>query len=286
MRHGKDKRESKGERRLNEWGHLTEASKSRWEDNAGYWDDYMGEMSNRWHRELIRPATERLLSVQEGQMVLDIACGNGNFSRRLVELGANVVAFDYSPTMIERAERRSQAYADRIEFKVADATSRDDWERLAAEGPFDGAVSNMALMDIADIAPLVQALRQCLKPHGTFVFSIPHPCFRPPGARQAYETEDREGEVVSRSVVHIAQYATPGSYEAIGIQGQPVPHYMFHRSLSSYIRLFGSSGFVLDGMEEPTFRKDEGGGLGKFEWDEIPPVLVMRFKRDACATTD
>lgn len=266
--------------RSNEWSHLTEASKSRWENIAGYWDDYMGELSNRWHRELIRPATERLLGVQEGDMVLDIACGNGNFSRRLVELGANVVAFDYSPTMIMRAKRRTTAYADRIVYTVADATSRDDWERLMTAGPFDSAVSNMALMDIADIVPLAHALGRCLKPGGTFIFSIPHPCFQSPGARKAYETEDRDGKAVSRSFVHISQYATPGSYESIGIKGQPVPHWMFHRPLASYIQLFNASGFALDGMEEPTFRK-EGDDSGKFEWDEIPPVLLMRFKRSS-----
>jgi SAM-dependent methyltransferase len=263
---------------MNEWGHLTEDSKSRWEDNAGFWDDYMGEMSNRWHRELIRPATERLLNVQEGHIVLDIACGNGNFSRRLVELGANVVAFDYSTTMIDRAKQRSQAYSDRIEYKVADATNRDDLDGLKAEGAFDSAVSNMALMDIADIAPLAQALSGCLKPDGVFVFSIPHPCFQPPGTRKAYETEDRDGVLVSRSILHITQYTTPGSCESIGIKGQPVPHFMFHRPLSAYITLFCSFGFVLDGMEEPTFRKEESG-YGKFEWDEIPPAIVLRFKK-------
>lgn len=261
---------------LNEWSHLTEASKQRWDENAGFWDDYMGETSNRWHRELIRPATEQLLSVQAGQLVLDIACGNGNFSRRLVELGANVVAIDYSAPMIERAKQRSRSCLDKIEYKVMDATRPEQWADLAAR-KYDSAVSNMALMDIADIAPLVQGLRNGLKQDGAFVFSIPHPCFQPPGTRKTYETEDRNGEIVSRSVIHISQYATPGPYESIGIRGQPVAHYMFHRTLSTYIGLFCSSGFVLDGMIEPTFRQEESG-YGKFEWSEIPPAIVLRFK--------
>lgn len=263
---------------MSEWKHLNELSRQRWEDNAGYWDDYMGELSNRWHRELIRPATERLLAVQEGDMVLDIACGNGNFSRRLVELGANVTAFDYSPTMIMRAKRRSTAYAERIVYTAADATKAEDWERIAAGGPFDSAVANMALMDIADIAPLIEALGRCLKPDGVFVFSIPHPCYQSPGARKAYEVEDREGEVVARSVVHIASYTTPRSYESIGVKGQPVPHLMFHRPLSTYVRMFAEGGFLLDGMEEPVFER-VAGDTGRFMWDELPAVLVMRFRR-------
>lgn len=263
---------------MNEWRELSGQSKQRWEQNAGYWDDYMGENSNRWHRELIRPATERLLDVQEGHMVLDIACGNGNFSRRLVELGANVVAFDYSAAMIERAKQRSEAFLDRIDYRTMDATSEEEWTKLAT-GEFDSAVSNMALMDIADITPLVRSLGSCLKPGGTFVFSIPHPCFRSPGTRETYETEDRSGEVVSRSVIHISQYSTPASSENIGIRGQPVPHFMFHRTLSDYISLFCGVGFVLDGMVEPTFAKGSGAS-GKFEWDEIPPAVIIRFRKD------
>lgn len=263
---------------MSEWNHLTDESKARWEQNAGYWDDYMGENSNRWHRELIRPETERLLDVREGQMILDIACGNGNFTRRLVELGANVTAFDYSAAMVERAKERSKTIADRIDYRVMDATSEADWAELPESG-FDGVVSNMALMDIADIVPLARGLGRCLKPGGSFVFSVPHPCFRAPGTRHTYETEDRNGEVVSRSVIHVSQYKTTGYYESIGIVGQPVPHFMFHRTISDYMNVFGGAGFVLNGMAEPVFDK-RSGDSGKFEWNEIAPVLIMRFRKD------
>ncbi|MBA3531803.1 MAG: hypothetical protein H0T73_07790, partial [Ardenticatenales bacterium] len=53
-----------------------------WEQNAGYWDDYMGE-GNDYHLVLIVPTTERLLAIQPGERVLEIACGNGSFARRL-----------------------------------------------------------------------------------------------------------------------------------------------------------------------------------------------------------
>ncbi|UVI29039.1 class I SAM-dependent methyltransferase [Paenibacillus spongiae] len=162
---------------MGEWNELNDESQTRWDANAGYWDDYMGAQSNQFHRELIRPHTEQLLKPAEGQTILDIACGNGNFSRRLAELGANVVAFDYSPNMIERAIARSAEYAGRIEYRVADASSTAQLHELGIER-FDSAVANMALMDIADIAPLVQSLLTLLKPDGIFVFSITHPCFQ------------------------------------------------------------------------------------------------------------
>ena len=75
-----------------------------WETNADYWDNKMGDNSNYFHRNLVRPNTEKLLNVKEGDFVLDIACGNGNFSQRLAQYGAKVVAFDYSTKLIEHAK--------------------------------------------------------------------------------------------------------------------------------------------------------------------------------------
>lgn len=48
---------------MGEWIELVQETQSRWNENAGHWDDYMGEESNRWHRELIRPYTEKSLSI-------------------------------------------------------------------------------------------------------------------------------------------------------------------------------------------------------------------------------
>lgn len=257
---------------------LHEESKERWERNAEFWDDYMGDESNRFHRELIRPYTEQLLDVKRGQFVLDIACGNGNFSRRLAELGANVTAFDYSPIMIERAKRRTKDsdLINLIEYDVIDATDSRSLLRLGRE-KFDKAVANMALMDITDLKPLVHSIYELLKHGGTFVFSIPHPCFQTPGMKIIQETSDVNGEIITRNSIQIDQYLTPETYQAIGIRGQPVAHYMFHRPLTVYFELFFQAGFVLDGFVEPSLMKENEEG--KIERDEIPEVAIFRFRK-------
>ncbi|HLB29507.1 MAG TPA: class I SAM-dependent methyltransferase, partial [Dehalococcoidia bacterium] len=150
-------------------------AQARWEANAEFWDERFGE-GNSFQKLLIGPSTERLLAVRPGATVLDIACGNGAFSRRLAHLGAQVVAFDFSRRFLERARTRTTEHADRIEYKLVDAT---DEAQLLALGPqrFDAAVCTMALMDMATIEPLLSALGQLLKPGGPFVFSVMHPCF-------------------------------------------------------------------------------------------------------------
>ena len=91
-----------------DWPELAEEARSRWNQNAAFWDDYMGDENNTFHNLLVRPAMERLLTVKPGDRVLDIGCGNGNYARWLAELGARVTAIDASEEMIERARARSK----------------------------------------------------------------------------------------------------------------------------------------------------------------------------------
>lgn len=261
---------------MSEWKELKEESQKRWEEVAEFWDDYMGEESNRWHRELVRPHTEALLKVEEGQRVLDIACGNGNFSRRLAEQGAQVTAIDYSTKMIECAKVRCSDYLYKIEFKVVDATDEDALLALSEE-PFDHAEANMALMDIADITPLVRSLRSLLRQGGCFTFSIPHPCFQPPSARRVTEVEDVSGTVITRHSVQVHKYLHAEAFECLGIVGQPVPHFIFHRPVSYYMDVFFEHGFMLDGCIEPTFSGVRDAS--QFNWAHLPPVLLLRFRR-------
>src|SRR5262245_6154258 len=131
-------------------------TRSAWTQNAWFWDQQMGE-GNGFFEILVWPATEHLLGARPGERLLDVACGNGLTSRRLASSGANVVAFDFSEAMISRARERSKTC--NIDYRVLDATDRAALLALG-EGQFDGALCNMALMDMADIDPLMSALAQ------------------------------------------------------------------------------------------------------------------------------
>lgn len=120
----------------------TEESKKIWEENAQFWDNAMGDESNEFHREVVRPKVTELLSPNPADYILDIACGNGNYSSYLAQRGASVVAFDYSKKMIELAKRRQSQYAKQIEFCVADATDRKSILELKRNRAFTKAVSS------------------------------------------------------------------------------------------------------------------------------------------------
>jgi 2-polyprenyl-3-methyl-5-hydroxy-6-metoxy-1,4-benzoquinol methylase len=264
-----------------EWRDLSRQAHNLWNEIAPFWDQQMGE-GNQFQRLLIGPATERLLEVQPGQTVLDIACGNGNFTRRLAALGASVVAFDFSEAFIQRARARTHLHSERIEYRLLDATDPDQILALGM-GRFHAAVCNMAFMDMAAIEPLLGALPAVLAPGARFVFSVTHPCFNSVGSSKVAEEEDRAGELVNRFGVKVTGYITPVAQRGLGMIGQPTPQIYFHRPLGALLNACFEAGFVLDRLEEPVF-SGEAEPSRPFSWPnfrEIPPVLVARLRLPA-----
>lgn len=221
-------------------------SRRAWDANAEFWDAQMGDASNEFHRKVVRPGVGRLLDVSAGDFILDIACGNGNYSAWMAERGARVVAFDYSEPMIRLARKRQARFRGQIEFCVADATSRSSLLALKKECPFTKAVSNMALMDITDLSALFSCIGSLLTEHGVFVFATQHPCF----------------------VTLTRQYMTPHSYYGEAISGQPVKQCYYHRSLQDLFALCFTNGFVIDGFSEACFRDPEH-----------PEIIIVRARR-------
>lgn len=265
---------------------INQESQAIWERKAGFWDDNVGAEGNDFHRMLVAPAVRRLLGIIEGERILDIACGNGQFSREMAGLGAQVLATDFSNAFLERARTHTKTLpteiADRITYQQVDATDEQALLALGAEGPFDAAVCNMALMDMPTNVPLMRAMMALLKPDGRFVFSTVHPCFNQMGTTHIVEEMDVDGEMRIVYSVKIPRYLTPQHGKGMGIRGESEPHYYWDRPLNQILEDAFDAGLVLDGMEEPAFAPNtEQGSIlgwgGKFS--EIPPVLVGRLRK-------
>jgi len=221
---------------------------SAWEANAEFWDNFMGDESNGFHRNLVRPNVEKLLEATENDVVLDIACGNGNFSERLAGFGARVIAFDYSAKMIELAKKRRKSVLDKVEFHVCDAADSAALLRLIGNKPFDKAVANMAIMDIAEIEPLFKALSTMLKDGGAFVCATHHPCF-------TFPNDD---------------YFTNCIDKGEAVEGQPVLHNYYHRTISDIFNIAFKNGFIVDGCYEVPF-----------SGEKKPIIMVIRFRKNS-----
>ena len=255
-------------------------SRAAWDANAAFWDHRMGE-GNEFHRKLVEPATLALLKLEPGQHVLEAACGNGQFARRMAEAGAAVTAFDFSAPMIDIAKARTKADLP-VDYRVIDAADSESLLALG-QGRFDAAVCSMALMDMSDIAPLIGALPALLKPGGRFVFSVMHPCFNSPDMTMVMDRHERGGVATVERSVKVSRYAQPYAAKGIAMLGQPEPHWYFHRPLGALLDACFRVGFVMDGILEPTLdgTDEDYKTLSWSHLPEIPPVLAARMRLPA-----
>ena len=248
--------------------------RASWDANAAFWDERVTE-GLPWQRGLVYPSVERLLDLRAGERVLEIACGNGEFARRMAELGADVLATDFSPNQIEHA----LAHGGSVEYRVVDATDEEALLELG-EGSFDAVVCNMGVMVMLEIDPMASAGARLLRPGGRFVFSMLHPAFNGGGVIRVLEQQDVEGEVVRMYSVKVARYLTPWSGKGVAIEGQPEPQWYFDRPISMLLDAFFAHGFVLDGIEEPA-SDAESPDRPEMVYAELPAVLAARMRLPA-----
>jgi 2-polyprenyl-3-methyl-5-hydroxy-6-metoxy-1,4-benzoquinol methylase len=270
-----------GEEMTENLNHLNEETRDAWNANAQVWDEKMKDEGNDFFNVLCWPVLASFLDVKPDAHILDIACGNGLTTRKIVEMGAaHITAFDFSANLIEFAKKRTAKYASRITYSVMDATDEEQLLSLG-EAKFDAAISNMALFDMANIEPLFRTLPKLLKPGGPFVFSITHPCFNNASSMHIVEETDDNGEIKTMYSVKVSRYMNPYHRRGLGLRNQPKPQVYFERPLQYYLNMGFQNGFVLDGFEERAFPPDIPqtmplGWGGKFS--EIPAAIVARMR--------
>ena len=248
--------------------------RSAWDELAAFWDQRM-ESGRTWQGHLIQPSVERLLGLEPGERVLEIACGNGEFARRMTALGGHVLAVDFSEAMLERA----RAHGGRVEYLRMDATNEESLLSLGEPGSFDAVVSNMAIMDMESIEPMVASASRLLRSAGRFVFSTLHPAFNSGDVRPTVE-EDLEGGVTEVYSVRVSGYGRPSRGRGVAIPNQPVLQWYFHRPLWMILSPFFEHGFMLDALEEPLLQADrEEAGTPGYVYTQVPGVLIARMRR-------
>jgi trans-aconitate methyltransferase len=96
-----------------------------------------------------------LLNPQPGERILDLGCGDGVLTEKIVSAGAEVVGVDASPDMVSAAKRRG------LDARVMDAYT------LSFDSEFDAVFSNAAMHWMKrDPDVVVQGVRRALHPGG------------------------------------------------------------------------------------------------------------------------
>jgi SAM-dependent methyltransferase len=213
----------------------------------------------------------RLLGDLGDRSVLDLACGEGFYTRRIRARGARrVVGVDVSPAMIELA-RGAEGSAG-IEYHVHDVQDLPDL------GPFD-IVSAAYLLhyarDVAELARMCGSIARQLPPGGRFVAINENP----DQPESGYAGYLRYG--FSKTVSAPRREGSPITYAMVS--GRELYRFeVYHFERASYERALAQAGFV-DLCWHPLELDPEGAKLmGAEYWREYldnPPVLVLSCRR-------
>ncbi|MEM6996219.1 MAG: class I SAM-dependent methyltransferase, partial [Myxococcota bacterium] len=175
-----------------------------------------------------RPATLSLLPELAGRRVLDAGCGPGLYADELLARGAEVVAADVTPEMIDLARER---IGDRATLHVADLSQP---LTFAADEEFDVVVSPLMLDYIEDWQPVFAEFFRVLRPGGLLVYSHGHPMSDYLLVRRKHDPDSR-------------YFACERFASQWGGFGTPRPTVEgFRRPLGQMLNPLAASGFVLE----------------------------------------
>ena len=243
-----------------------------WDQASRWYDSLVGGQGTDFQKDIIMPGVFRLLEVRKKDRVLDLACGQGVFSRYLARKGINVEGLDSSSELVKYARARS---GPSIRYHVGDAGDAENFEA----DRFDGIACLMAVQNIEKMDLLFKRASRWLKTGKHFVVVMTHPCFRIP--RQSNWGWDDEKKLEYRRVDHYMTETT------VPILTPPFADsksftLTFHRPLQSYIEALVRAGFCVDAMEEWGSNKNSlPGKRAKAEnraRKEIPLFLALRAR--------
>lgn len=137
-------------------------------DFARYYDILMEDADYEGRTEYILSLFERFDAKPE--LLLDLACGTGEFSNRMANKGISVIGVDISEEMLTVARQKSDEQGNNILYVCQDAAELDLF------GKVDGAICCLdSLNHIIDYKKFCEAISRVsmyLRDNGLFIFDL------------------------------------------------------------------------------------------------------------------
>ncbi|MDF2066737.1 class I SAM-dependent methyltransferase [Bacillus sp. Cr_A10] len=189
------------------------------------------EGAGEWH------VLKELLPELVNKSVLDLGCGFGWHCRYAREQQArSVIGVDISEKMLQKArEMTNDSLITYIKMSIEDINFSDS--------QFDVVISSLAFHYIKSFEAICKKVYDCLKPGGSFVFSVEHPIFTSRNEQDWYY--DDKGNRLHWAVDN---YQSEGLRETTFLTENVIK---YHHTFSTYINDIINAGFIVRIVKEP-----------------------------------
>lgn len=164
------------------------------EDYLWFWGEMLTEERSDWEVEL----AWRLLGLESGSEVLDLACGHGRMANRLAARGAAVTGLDRSARFLERARADAAALGVEVEYVEGDMRA------IPWSNRFDAVLNWFTAFGYFDddevLREILRGVREALKPGGRFALETHDPTLLMQRFRPA-AIHERDGDFLLERVV-------------------------------------------------------------------------------------
>ncbi len=263
---------------------MTTKKDTSWGGVAKWYDNLVEKEASNYQKDVILPNLMRLVSPKKGEVILDLASGQGFFSREFANAGASVFAADIAPELIKIAKDLSAKAGLKIDYHVAPADKID----FVKNNSVDKITIVLAIQNIENLAGTLGECARVLKPSGKLFLIMNHPTFRIPKASSwgwdPASASDR-GAGATAQYRRVDEYMSESKTEIEMHPGRKPSQktVSFHRPLQVYFKAFKKAGLAVTGLEEwISNKKSEAGPRAKAEdkaRKEIPLFMMMELTK-------
>lgn len=204
-----------------------------------------------------KPVVYDLLGSVQDKRILDLGCGDAQFGKELMDLGA----LYYHG--VEGSEQMSKLASQNLHGLQGKVTKSAMEAYDFPQEDIDIVTSRLAIHYLTDVEELFRKIHDNLKADGKFVFSVQHPLTT--SSFESKKTGERRGNWI------VDDYFEEGERHEPWIDKIVVKH---HRTIESYFASLTKVGFTITGLREGMPRRQDFQNIEEYERRKRIPVIL------------
>lgn len=235
--------------------------------------EYKSSKEMLWRHYIEQYTLLELIGDISGKAVLDLACGDGHYTRLLKDLGpSRVVGVDISTKMIELAEESERADPLGVEYRIGDAL------KLRLRERFDVIVAAYLLnyaRNAGELLCMCESVSRHLKPGGRFVAvnNNPEQDVSDFHATRKYGfVKDAQGEIRNGTPIRYTFFLDGGAFEIEN----------FHLDSATHEWALRRAGLADIQWHAPKLSPDQADEPSQEYWQDFlrdPPITLIQARK-------